>query len=205
MASTSSRVINFGPYPSRARLRAEERHSSLLAHHRLLDPDLPPASAFWTTSIQGISAAWRWRTLVVDSRTYSHNGKFDNIPVHDAFASSVGSADPLYCDNETIDGVQSDDPRVPPLLPLVSNYPLSVMSRRIPPRGPRGHLRRHGVDVNATAVPLTMTYQTLADTSSLYDTPAVLPTGLVLRRACDVGGVRYYSAASCTPRSRRGP
>jgi len=57
------------------------------------------------------------------------------------------------------------------------------------------------VDVDAAAklgaapVPLTMAYKTLADNSSVYNTPSVLPiyiSGLVLKRSQALGGVKYY-------------
>jgi len=42
---------------------------------------------------------------------------------------------------------------------------------------------------------LTMAYKTLADNSSVYNTPSVLPiyiSGLVLKRSQALGGVKYY-------------
>jgi phosphoserine aminotransferase len=57
------------------------------------------------------------------------------------------------------------------------------------------------VDVDAAAklgaapVPITMSYKTIADNSSVYNTPSVLPiyiSGLVLKRSQELGGVKYY-------------
>ncbi|KAJ7105760.1 pyridoxal phosphate-dependent transferase [Mycena crocata] len=106
------------------------------------------------------------------------------------------------------------------LLPLVGDYSSSFMSRPIPHLadhaviyagaqkniGPAGLtiliVRKDClVDVDAAAklgaapVPVTMAYKTLADNSSVYNTPAVLPiyiAGLVLRRSAELGGVKYY-------------
>ncbi|KAJ7285721.1 pyridoxal phosphate-dependent transferase [Mycena rebaudengoi] len=108
------------------------------------------------------------------------------------------------------------------LLPLVGDYSSSFMSRPIPHLadhaiiyagaqkniGPAGLtiliVRKDClVDVDAAAklgaaaVPLTMAYKTLADHSSVFNTPAVLPiyiAGLVLRRSKELGGVQYYEA-----------
>ncbi|KAJ7774700.1 phosphoserine aminotransferase [Mycena metata] len=113
-------------------------------------------------------------------------------------------------------------PQNTPLLPLVGDYSSSFMSRPIPRLadhaiiyagaqkniGPAGLtiliVRKDClVDVDAAAklgaapVPLTMAYKTLADNSSVYNTPAVLPiyiSGLVLRRSAEQGGVQYYEA-----------
>lgn len=106
------------------------------------------------------------------------------------------------------------------LLPLVGDYSSSFMSRPIPHLadhavvyagaqkniGPAGLtiliVRKDClVDVDAAAklgaapVPLTMAYKTLADNSSVYNTPSVLPiyiSGLVLKRSQALGGVKYY-------------
>ncbi|KAJ7489831.1 pyridoxal phosphate-dependent transferase [Mycena galericulata] len=106
------------------------------------------------------------------------------------------------------------------LLPLVGDHSSSFMSRPIPRLadhaviyagaqkniGPAGLtiliVRKDClVDVDAAAklgavpVPYTMAYKTLADNSSVYNTPAVLPiyvAGLVLRRSQELGGVHYY-------------
>ncbi|KAJ7219157.1 pyridoxal phosphate-dependent transferase [Mycena pura] len=108
------------------------------------------------------------------------------------------------------------------LLPLVGDHSSSFMSRPIPRLadhavifagaqkniGPAGLtvliVRKDClVDVDAAAkvgavpVPMTMAYKTLADSSSVYNTPSVLPiyiSGLVLRRMKDLGGVQYYEA-----------
>ncbi|KAJ7046658.1 phosphoserine aminotransferase [Mycena alexandri] len=113
-------------------------------------------------------------------------------------------------------------PQNTPLLPLVGDYSSSFMSRPIPRLadhaviyagaqkniGPAGLtiliVRKDClVDVDGAAklgaapVPLTMAYKTLADNSSVYNTPAVLPiyiSGLVLRRSAELGGVQYYEA-----------
>ncbi|KAJ7184368.1 pyridoxal phosphate-dependent transferase [Mycena filopes] len=130
---------------------------NLLARHRLLYPDLPADERVLDYVVTGyfsrlaVEEARRLGggqvNVVVDSRTHSQAGKFDNIPAHDAFRFSVGGPDPaliFYCDNETIDGVQfSDDPASPAsfpfhllpknaLLPLVGDYSSSFMSRPIP-------------------------------------------------------------------------
>ncbi|KAJ7694242.1 pyridoxal phosphate-dependent transferase [Mycena rosella] len=106
------------------------------------------------------------------------------------------------------------------LLPLVGDHSSSFMSRPIPHLaehaviyagaqkniGPAGLtiliVRKDClVDVDAAAklgavpVPLTMAYKTLADSASVYNTPAVLPiyiAGLVLKRSQELGGVKYY-------------
>ncbi|KAJ7172599.1 pyridoxal phosphate-dependent transferase [Mycena filopes] len=113
-------------------------------------------------------------------------------------------------------------PQGTPLLPLVGDYSSSFMSRPIPRLadhaiiyagaqkniGPAGLtiliVRKDClVDVDGAAklgaapVPLTMAYKTLADNSSVYNTPAVLPiyiSGLVLKRSAELGGVQYYEA-----------
>ncbi|KAJ7184353.1 pyridoxal phosphate-dependent transferase [Mycena filopes] len=130
---------------------------NLLARHRLLYPNLPANERILDYVVTGyfsrlaIEEAYRLGggrvNVVVDSRTHSQDGKFDNIPAHNAFRFSVGGPDPaliFYCDNETIDGVQfSDDPASPAsfpfyllpknaLLPLVGDYSSSFMSRPIP-------------------------------------------------------------------------
>ncbi|EGN95374.1 hypothetical protein SERLA73DRAFT_186313 [Serpula lacrymans var. lacrymans S7.3] len=107
------------------------------------------------------------------------------------------------------------------LLPLVADYSSSFMSRPIPhladhalifagaqknigPAGLTVLIVRQDciVDVDAAAklgaipVPLTMSYKTLADSKSLYNTPPVLTifiSGLVLQRMKDQGGVEYYA------------
>ncbi|KAF7317082.1 Phosphoserine aminotransferase [Mycena chlorophos] len=106
------------------------------------------------------------------------------------------------------------------LLPLVGDYSSSFMSRPIPRLadhaviyagaqkniGPAGLtiliVRKDClVDVDAAAklgaaaVPITMAYKTLSDSSSVHNTPSVLPiyiAGLVLRRMKELGGVQYY-------------
>ncbi|KAJ7685067.1 pyridoxal phosphate-dependent transferase [Mycena polygramma] len=106
------------------------------------------------------------------------------------------------------------------LLPLVGDYSSSFMSRPIPRLadhaviyagaqkniGPAGLtiliVRKDCiVDVDAAAklgatpVPVTMSYKTLADHSSVYNTPSVLSiyiAALVLKRSQELGGVQYY-------------
>jgi phosphoserine aminotransferase len=106
------------------------------------------------------------------------------------------------------------------LLPLVGDHSSSFMARPIPYLadhaiifagaqkniGPAGLtiliVRKDClVDVDAAAklgaipVPLTMSYKTLADSGSLYNTPSVLSiyiAGLVLQRMEGQGGVKYY-------------
>lgn len=106
------------------------------------------------------------------------------------------------------------------LSPLVGDYSSSFMSRPIPhladhavvfagaqknigPAGLTILIVRQDciVDVDAAAklgatpVPLTMSYKTLFDSKSLYNTPSVLPiyiAGLVLEHMRDLGGLRYY-------------
>jgi phosphoserine aminotransferase len=105
------------------------------------------------------------------------------------------------------------------LLPLVGDYSSSFMSRSIPhladhaviyagaqknigPAGLTILIVRHDciVDVDAAAklgaspVPLTMSYKTLADNKSLYNTPSTLAiyiSGLVLQRMKERGGLKY--------------
>lgn len=106
------------------------------------------------------------------------------------------------------------------LLPLVADYSSSFMSRPIPRLsdhaviyagaqkniGPAGLtiliVRKDCiVDVDAAAklgatpVPMMLSYKTLADSGSLYNTPSVLPiyiSGLVLQRMKDLGGLKFY-------------
>ncbi|KAJ7470636.1 pyridoxal phosphate-dependent transferase [Mycena latifolia] len=110
------------------------------------------------------------------------------------------------------------------LLPLVGDHSSSFMSRPIPHLadhaviyagaqkniGPAGLtiliVRKDClIDVDAAAklgavpVPLTMAYKTLADSSSVYNTPSVLAiyiSGLVLKRSQELGGVKYYEEAN---------
>ncbi|KAF7295035.1 Phosphoserine aminotransferase [Mycena indigotica] len=106
------------------------------------------------------------------------------------------------------------------LLPLVADYSSSFMSRpitrladhaviyagaqkNIGPAGLTIIIVRNDclVDVDAAAklgaipVPISMSYKTLADGNSVYNTPPVLPiyiSGLVLRRMKELGGVQYF-------------
>ncbi|KAF8921430.1 pyridoxal phosphate-dependent transferase [Mucidula mucida] len=110
------------------------------------------------------------------------------------------------------------------LLPLVADYSSSFMSRPIPhlaehavifagaqknigPAGLTILIVRQDclVDVDAAAklgavpVPISMSYKTLADSGSLYNTPSVLPiyiSGLVLERSKALGGVEYYEGVN---------
>ncbi|KAK7467046.1 Phosphoserine transaminase [Stygiomarasmius scandens] len=106
------------------------------------------------------------------------------------------------------------------LLPLVADYSSSFMSRKIHrladhavifagaqknigPAGLTILIVRQDclVDVDAAAklgavpVPITMSFQTLADSGSLYNTPSTLPVyiaGLVLERSQRLGGIPYF-------------
>ncbi|KAJ3566672.1 hypothetical protein NP233_g6845 [Leucocoprinus birnbaumii] len=106
------------------------------------------------------------------------------------------------------------------LVPLVGDYSSSFMSRPIPrladhaviyagaqknigPAGLTILIVRNDciVDVDAAAalgaqpVPVTMSYKTLADNQSAYNTPPVLAiyiSGLVLKRNAELGGMEYY-------------
>ncbi|RPD66188.1 phosphoserine aminotransferase [Lentinus tigrinus ALCF2SS1-6] len=106
------------------------------------------------------------------------------------------------------------------LVPLVADYSSSFMCRPIPhladhaviyagaqknigPAGLTILIVRQDciVDVDAAAklgvtpVPLILSYKTLADSGSLYNTPSVLPiymAGLVLQRMKEKGGLPYY-------------
>ncbi|KAI0062338.1 phosphoserine aminotransferase [Artomyces pyxidatus] len=106
------------------------------------------------------------------------------------------------------------------LLPLVADYSSSFMCRPIPhlsdhavifagaqknigPAGLTILIVRQDciVDVDAAAqlgatpIPLTMSYKTLFDSKSLYNTPSVLPiyiAGLVLEHLAELGGLKYY-------------
>jgi phosphoserine aminotransferase len=110
------------------------------------------------------------------------------------------------------------------LLPLVGDYSSSFMSRGIPhladhaviyagaqknigPAGLTIIIVRQDciVDVDAAAklgassVPVTMSYKTLADHGSLYNTPSTLAiyiSGLVLQRMKEMGGLEYYEKAN---------
>jgi len=106
------------------------------------------------------------------------------------------------------------------LVPLVADYSSSFMCRPIPrladhaiiyagaqknigPAGLTVIIVRQDciVDVDAAAklgaspVPIMLSYKTLADSKSLYNTPSVLSiymTGLVLARMKEQGGLKYY-------------
>jgi len=106
------------------------------------------------------------------------------------------------------------------LVPLVADYSSSFMCRPIPrladhaiiyagaqknigPAGLTVLIVRQDciVDVDAAVklgaipVPTTLSYKTLADSKSLYNTPSVFSiyvTGLVLEKMKEVGGVKYY-------------
>jgi phosphoserine aminotransferase len=110
------------------------------------------------------------------------------------------------------------------LVPLVADYSSSFMSRPIPRladhaviyAGAQKNLGPAGltilivredclVDVDAAAklgaapVPVTMSYKTLADSGSLYNTPSVLAiyiAGLVLERMHNKGGMKVYEAVN---------
>ncbi|KAF7777571.1 hypothetical protein Agabi119p4_3643 [Agaricus bisporus var. burnettii] len=106
------------------------------------------------------------------------------------------------------------------LVPLVGDYSSSFMSRSIPhladhaviyagaqknigPAGLTILIVRNDciVDVDTAAqlgaqpVPITLSYKTLAEGNSVYNTPPVLAiyiSGLVLKRNAELGGVEYY-------------
>ncbi|KAI0797973.1 phosphoserine aminotransferase [Abortiporus biennis] len=108
----------------------------------------------------------------------------------------------------------------PALIPLVADYSSSFMCRPIPrladhaiiyagaqknigPAGLTVIIVRQDciVDVDAAAklgaspVPIMLSYKTLADSKSLYNTPSVFAmylTGLVLERMKEKGGLKYY-------------
>lgn len=112
------------------------------------------------------------------------------------------------------------------LLPLIGDYSSSFMSRHIPhlaehavvfagaqknigPAGLTILIVRQDciVDVDAAAalgaapVPLTMSYKTLADSGSLYNTPSVLPIYMaerVLARMDKLGGLDYFEKMNRT-------
>ncbi|KAJ6546555.1 pyridoxal phosphate-dependent transferase [Mycena vulgaris] len=157
--------------------------------------------------------------VAVDARPYSKDGRsFDSIPAHDAYKFSPAPALIYYCENETVDGVEfANDASSPAsfpfhllpkdtLLPLVGDYSSSFMSRSIPRladhaviyAGAQKNIGPAGLTIlilGAAPVPLTMAYKTLADSSSVYNTPSVLPiyiAGLVLKRSQALGGVKYY-------------
>ncbi|KAL1748061.1 pyridoxal phosphate-dependent transferase [Schizophyllum fasciatum] len=112
------------------------------------------------------------------------------------------------------------------LVPLVADYSSSFMSRPIPrladhaiiyagaqknigPAGLTILIVRQDciVDVDAAAklgavpTPMMMSYKTLADSGSLYNTPSVLPiymSGLVLERMKRLGGLSYFEQLNKT-------
>ncbi|KAL1680890.1 pyridoxal phosphate-dependent transferase [Schizophyllum commune] len=112
------------------------------------------------------------------------------------------------------------------LVPLVADYSSSFMSRPIPrladhaiiyagaqknigPAGLTILIVRQDcvVDVDAAAklgavpTPITMSYKTLVESGSLYNTPSVLPlymTGLVVQRMKQLGGLPYFEQTNKT-------
>jgi phosphoserine aminotransferase len=116
------------------------------------------------------------------------------------------------------------------LLPLVGDHSSSFMSRSIPrladhaiiyagaqknigPAGLTIIIVRQDciVDVDAAAklgalpVPITMSYKTLADHGSLYNTPCTLAiyiAGLVLKRMKNMGGLEYYEHMNWTKQAK---
>ncbi|KAI5835702.1 phosphoserine aminotransferase [Schizophyllum commune Tattone D] len=112
------------------------------------------------------------------------------------------------------------------LVPLVADYSSSFMSRPIPrladhaiiyagaqknigPAGLTILIVRQDcvVDVDAAAklgavpTPITMSYKTLVESGSLYNTPSVLPlymTGLVVQRMKQLGGLSYFEQTNKT-------
>ena len=215
---------------------------NMLARHRLLHPNLEDKDRIVDYVITGSwsnAAAEEAKRLggakfhvAVDARTYSKDGKFDNIPPHGVYDFSADPALIYYCENETVNGVQfAKDENSPAsfpfhrlrkdkLMPLVGDYSSSFMSRGIPrladhaiiyagaqknigPAGLTILIVRQDclVDVDAatkyaaTPVPVTMSYKTLSDKGSLFNTPPVLAiymAGLVLERNKRLGGVEYY-------------
>lgn len=217
---------------------------NMLSRHRLLHPNMQDEDRIIDYVITGSwsnAAAEEAKRLggakfhvAVDARTYSKDGKFDNIPPHGVYNFSVDPALIYYCENETVNGVQfAKDENSPAsfpfhllrkdkLMPLVGDYSSSFMSRGIPrladhaiiyagaqknigPAGLTILIVRQDclVDVDAatkygaTPVPVTMSYKTLSDKGSLFNTPPVLAiymAGLVLERNKKLGGVEYYEA-----------
>jgi phosphoserine aminotransferase len=145
---------------------------------------------------------------------------FNHIPDHDSYRDKFSRDPALiyYCANETVDGVEFDDDlesptsfpfeSLPDGAPLVADYSSSFMSRPIPyiekhaiiyagaqkNIGPAGLtiiiVRDEWTNVLDSSIPLSLSYKTLVDSHSLYNTPPVLSiyiTGLVLRRMLEVG------------------
>lgn len=89
--------------------------------------------------------------VIVDSRKFSEQGKFDNIPSHknDTYKFSENPVLIYYCANETVDGVEfarEEDKEtsfpfhlLPKNPPLVGDYSSSFMSHPIP------HLADHAI------------------------------------------------------------
>lgn len=149
-----------------------------------------------------------------DKKTFNH------IPDRDSYRNNFSQDPALiyYCANETVDGVEFDDDlesptsfpfdSLPEGAPLVADYSSSFMSRPIPciekhvviyagaqkNIGPAGLtiiiVRDEWANVLDNSIPLCLSYKTLVDSRSLYNTPPVLSiyiTGLVLRRMLEVG------------------
>lgn len=145
---------------------------------------------------------------------------FNHIPDRDSYRNHFSPDPALiyYCANETVDGVEFDDDlesptsfpfdSLPDGAPLVADYSSSFMSRPIPcikkhavifagaqkNIGPAGLtiiiVRDEWANVSDSSIPLCLSYKTLVDSRSLYNTPPVLSiyiTGLVLRRMLEVG------------------
>lgn len=145
---------------------------------------------------------------------------FNHIPDRASYKDQFSQDPALiyYCANETVDGVEFDDDlesptsfpfdSLPDAAPLVADYSSSFMSRPIPciekhaviyagaqkNVGPAGLtiiiVRDEWTDVLDSSIPLCLSYKTLVDSRSLYNTPPVLSiyiTGLVLRRMLEVG------------------
>ncbi|KAJ7582873.1 pyridoxal phosphate-dependent transferase [Mycena floridula] len=155
--------------------------------------------------------------IVTDGRPYSKDAKsFDNIPAHSTYLDGIQFSDDSASEASFPFHLLPKNT----LVPLVADYSSSFMSRPIPRladhaiifAGAQKNLGPSGltilivrqdclVDVDAAAklgaapVPVMLSYKTLADNGSLYNTPPVLAVyiaGLVLERSAQLGGVKYY-------------
>ncbi|KAF9053548.1 phosphoserine aminotransferase [Hymenopellis radicata] len=182
---------------------------NMLARHHLLHPDLREDERIMDYTVTG---SWS-KKAAEEARRMSggaSNETVDGVQFSHDDASPAAFPFHLLPKNT--------------LLPLVADYSSSFMSRRIPhlaehavifagaqknigPAGLTILIVRQDclVDVDAAAklgavpVPISMSYKTLADSGSLYNTPSVLPiyiSGLVLERSQALGGVEYYEAAN---------
>ncbi|KAG6336917.1 hypothetical protein ID866_2155 [Astraeus odoratus] len=127
---------------------------NMLARHHELYPTLTPEQR---TLDYVVTGSWSSKAVkeakrlgggkvnvVADSRTFSPQGKFDNIPSHknDTYKFSENPVLVYYCANETIDGVEFAREEgketsfpfhlLPENSPLVGDYSSSFMSHPIP-------------------------------------------------------------------------